>query len=327
MGLYAAAVYTLKPAWESDVLLTANFSCPVSMLATQSYVCSLSVASPVPLSSSFFLFQSPDAFNVTSITSIASGIYLASVVAPTSAIGTPTSLVLASSNVRANITVLPVTCNTLRQWNPSLASGTYTLITNPSTTLTAYCDMTTAGGGWTLVGLEKANNAQNLALLGVTVGSQASIAAQTGSGNIGPLLNSQYTTVRIVWSSYSMQFNPSADLFVNSANTNIPLSSFSTTDSTLNSYVSSAGGALFCRAASTSFKPGDTSWAVKPNNDFNTGCGCNSGGWAASGAFYGGAASGCNVCSCWGGGFSGTSGSGGQKGGITPNYDTSIWVR
>ena len=47
------------------------------------------------------------------------------------------------------------------------------------------------------------------------------------------------------------------------------------------------------------------------------GCGCNSGGWTGSGAYYGGYPSGCSVCGCQGGGWAGTKSNGQPKGGVT----------
>ena len=62
---------------------------------------------------------------------------------------------------------------------------------------------------------------------------------------------------------------------------------------------------------------GDTCWGIVPSSDGNRGCGCNSGGWAGSGLYYGGYPSGqCNICSCWDGGFAGYKSNGQQKGGL-----------
>ncbi len=74
-------------------------------------------------------------------------------------------------------------------------------------------------------------------------------------------------------------------------------------------------------------RPGDTSWAVKAISDSNFSCGCNSGGWAGQGAFYGGTQNGQQtVCTGWGGGWAGVRDNGQQKGGINI-YTTSILVR
>ena len=81
----------------------------------------------------------------------------------------------------------------------------------------------------------------------------------------------------------------------------------------------SVGEGFWCKqcASDSSSKYGDTCWGILPSTDTNRGCGCNSGGWTGEGVYYGGwPTSECNVCSCWGGGFSGEKTSGQQKGGL-----------
>ena len=89
----------------------------------------------------------------------------------------------------------------------------------------------------------------------------------------------------------------------------------------------SPSGAIFCRAAvDNTVRPGDTSWAVKGQNDPEFVCGCNSGGWTGKGAFYGGHSN-PTYCGAWGGGWAGVKSSGQQKGDITQPSDTMLWVR
>jgi hypothetical protein len=46
---------------------------------------------------------------------------------------------------------LPTSCNQLHALLPAEPSGFYPLVTRGGSTITVYCDMTTAGGGWTVV--------------------------------------------------------------------------------------------------------------------------------------------------------------------------------
>ena len=117
-----------------------------------------------------------------------------------------------------------------------------------------------------------------------------------------------------------------ADAILNTLETEIFLTAFTTNDSYLNGLIATPNDARFCRAASSTAKPGDTSWAVKGLDD-NFECGCNSGGWAGVGAYYGGTGTNeCTYCGCSGGGWSGSVSNGGTKGGVNVN-ESAFWVR
>ena len=103
------------------------------------------------------------------------------------------------------------------------------------------------------------------------------------------------------------------------------LSEFQSNDALLNQQVATPDSARFCRARTSTIRPGDTSWGVKGANEANFDCGCNSGGWAGVGSYYGGAEN-CTLCDCYGGGWSGTAGNGVQKGGIN-KHTFYLWVR
>jgi hypothetical protein len=53
---------------------------------------------------------------------------------------------------------VPASCEVIHVANPSAPTGTYTIAPGGSAPLTATCDMTTAGGGWTIVYLAPATN-------------------------------------------------------------------------------------------------------------------------------------------------------------------------
>jgi hypothetical protein len=114
---------------------------------------------------------------------------------------------------------------------------------------------------------------------------------------------------------------------VNTVDVSIPMSQFSTSDPTLAGWVSAAGGAIFCRAArATDVRPGDTSWAIKPQDSTGNGCGCNDPIWKDRGAFYGGLLM-PTVCASYGGSWAGVVPVDGKKGGQSNSTDLAIWVR
>jgi hypothetical protein len=221
-------------------------------------------------------------------------------------------------------------CKALLEAKASLGDGSYWLDpdgSGPVAAFPAFCDMTTDGGGWTRVGYEVANATMTMTYLGAESGTAAAVAAGNGNGMIGVRFAGLYKTVRVDWdTSRRITFDPSAEVFANTQALAVPVSNFTTTESTLAGWVQTAGGAVFCRAAvSTSVRPGDTSWAVKPKNDTNTNCGCNSGSWTGRGAYYGGNSN-PTVCSPYPGGFAGVKDTGEQKGLAVP-WASQVWIR
>ena len=93
----------------------------------------------------------------------------------------------------------------------------------------------------------------------------------------------------------------------------IPVVDVSTSsDSNFGTGIESA--ATFCHACKKNgHKWGDTCWALVPSSDSNRGCGCNSGGWAGNGIYYGGYKS-PDSCGGQGGGFAGPKSGGQPKG-------------
>jgi len=114
-----------------------------------------------------------------------------------------------------------------------------------------------------------------------------------------------------------VQFKSSTCIFTSGPNLNIEISDVSSSSGHIKS------GAKFCKACGEGgAKYGDTCWGVVA--DGHRACGCNSGGWAGTGFYYGGYQK-CNRCACWGGGFSGIRTPGQQKGKIC-NHGLKIYI-
>lgn len=191
------------------------------------------------------------------------------------------------------------------------------------------CDM--ANGGWTLVGRELVGEAGQFRFLDVDSNNAPALAAGTASGLIGKRFIGKYTSVRIEWGASALQFTkaPAFDLFANTVDLAVPLTAFSTTDAQLGGWVTGASGAVLCVASHDSDqRPGDTSWAVTGKDDKNRSCGCDSGGWAGRGAYYGGTINGQQTaCDGYGGGWAGVKDNNVAKGGIVPSYETRLWIK
>ncbi|MCB9736877.1 MAG: hypothetical protein H6745_30215 [Deltaproteobacteria bacterium] len=241
----------------------------------------------------------------------------------------------------------PASCKAQLQANPASLSGVYMIQPTPAQPpFPARCDMALDGGGWTLVGYEAAGapgtgsfalQTGALASLWLESGTAQSLADGSATGFIGPRLSfsrGDYTHLRLNWcdpgvgSNFYQSFKTSEEIFADAqraANGTIVLSEFQSNDALLNQQVATPDSARFCRARTSTIRPGDTSWGVKGANEANFDCGCNSGGWAGVGSYYGGAEN-CTLCDCYGGGWSGTAGNGVQKGGIN-KHTFYLWVR
>jgi hypothetical protein len=224
------------------------------------------------------------------------------------------------------------TCNELKVLSPTLADGSYSVDPDGASgnaAFTVYCDMTTAGGGWTRVGYEPAGAGGSmvngaLRYLGTAVGTTANVAGKTAAGLIGLRFNGLYTELRISWGTNYAQMTVSAPIFADTAQVALPVSKVTSSNSTFTGWLS--GGAVFCRAATSTFRAGDTSWAVVPSNNADTSCGCNGMGWTGNGIYYGGSSPG-DSCTGWGGGFAGVRAAGEPKGGVTSATELVLWVR
>jgi hypothetical protein len=225
------------------------------------------------------------------------------------------------------------TCLELLQDWPDALSGVYSVDPDGPgagrTPISVLCDMTANDAGWMLVGREAAGGEGAFRFLAEEEGLPSDIAEGTGGGLIAARFAGHYTDVRLRWYGASdgfIGFRPTKELFFNEVDTAIPVTNLSTSESQLQDWVNEAGGAVFCRASqSLDVRPGDTSWAIKPANDTNADCGCNSRQWIGRGAFYGGNV---NATSCYGfgGGWASVRDDYEQKGGIL-EYELELWIR
>jgi hypothetical protein len=151
------------------------------------------------------------------------------------------------------------------------------------------------------------------------------VANKSAAGLIGLRFNGGlYTELRITWGTNYAQMTLSTDIFVDTARPSIPVSKVTSSNTTLTGWLGST--AAFCRASSSTFRPGDTSWALVPSNNPDTTCGCSGMGWSGNGIYYGGSSP-ADACTAWGGGFAGLRAVGEQKGGIASATELVLWVR
>jgi len=226
------------------------------------------------------------------------------------------------------------TCHAIKQNAPNSVDGVYSVDPDgPGAGQPAFdvsCDMSLNGGGWTLVGQEREGDSGTFKFLGLAVGTPAG-ATRGENALFGARFAGLYSEFRVSWSSQkgpggAIDFHITEEAFANTQRTSMPVTDFWTSDAVLNGWVTSAGGVRFCRASvSPDVRPGDTSWAVKPQDVPVGDCGCNGKDWSGHGAFYGGHAN-ASLCTPGGGGWAGVVDEGQPKGGIT-KWATKIWIR
>jgi hypothetical protein len=235
-------------------------------------------------------------------------------------------------------TCLPSSCKAVREAMPAAPSGVYTIDLDgdgPAAAFEVACDMSTMSGGWTLVGLELVGAAGSAAgplrLLGIDSMNSEMIATGTEGGVIGARFTGAYGEVLITWGLDYLRFSaPSGfEMFGNVLGHAVPIDNLSTSDQRLAAWVAEDGGAILCIASrSPDVSAGNSSWAIKPSGDNETGCGCNSTAWYGRGAYYGGASQGeQTICNGWGGGWAGVKGHGEPKAGLAPTVVTRLWIR
>jgi hypothetical protein len=142
-----------------------------------------------------------------------------------------------------------------------------------------------------------------------------------GQGNIRSCVaDGTSYVVKMEWYSGSkfVQFTVPAgkNIFEQTQDQNIPINGISTNEETI---TFAHGKGKFCHACVTGGvnRWGDTCWALTPESDNHRQCGCNSGGWAGEGIYYGGKKNPSpNKCEPQGGGFVGPKLYGGQKGNL-----------
>ncbi len=229
------------------------------------------------------------------------------------------------------------TCQEILDMNPEAPSGVFTVDPDSpgqgNSPLDVYCDNDPnhGGGGWMLVGEEHAGVGGTLSFLGISAGDGNAMAHGEGNALIGEHFRGLYSELWVSWSKEgddgdAIHFAVNEEMFANNVRLAMPISDFWTTNSALGDWVNAAGGAVLCRASQDpDVRPGDSSWAIKPKDDMNTRCGCNSDGWSGRGAFYGGFTN-PTQCNPSGPGWAAVADQGQPKGTIK-DWWLQIWVR